>query len=503
MVSVKELKAISSGISILYVEDDIDLQRSVTHYLKIIFDRVEIAPNGKIALEALQKQEYDIIITDIQMPIMNGLEMIKIIREDRPKQEILITTAFSEADYMIEAISLNVNGYILKPMDFDKINLTLYKSVKGIALERENEEYKTDLEAIVEKRTKENTILEKEKVENYEQTLLSLVELVEKRDAYTAGHSIRVATYSKAIGREMGYDEESCELLYRAGILHDIGKIETPDAVLLKPGKLDELEYSLIKEHATTGYNLLKKIPMYKEISNIIMSHHERYDGTGYPQGLKNDAIPKLTRIMIVADAFDAMTTNRIYKARMSVDSAIKELNACTGTQFDAEVVKAAIKCLKSVVVDEEITQLPSNQMQDKRFAYFFEDQITQAYNPSYLELFLLKSANSSKRYYINILCLHNFGVFNTTYGWDEGNTFLKRVVEILSASYESASIFRIHGDDFVLICDKEIQIDTALFEALFKKYKDIVTTSQQKFNSDQHKISSLSELEELLNQNA
>jgi len=503
MVSVKELKAISGNISILYVEDNKELQKSVANYLNIIFDTVDLAPNGKVALEALEKQKYDIIITDIQMPIMNGLEMIKKIRETEAKQEILITTAFSEANYMIEAISLNVNGYILKPIDFDKINLTLYKSVKGIALQRENENYKTNLEEMVKKRTQENIVLEREKVENYEQTLLSLVELVEKRDAYTAGHSIRVATYSKAIAQEMGYDKESCELLYRAGILHDIGKIETPDAVLLKPGKLDNLEYSLIKEHATTGYKLLKKIPMYKEISNIIASHHERYDGTGYPLGLKNDEIPELTRVMIVADAFDAMTTNRIYKARMSIENAIEELNTCSETQFDTAVVNAAIKCLKDVNIDEDITQLPSTQMQDKRFAYFFEDQTTKAYNQSYLELFLLKNSDSTKRYYINILCLHNFSSFNSKYGWDEGNIFLKRVVATLRDSYEKSAIFRIHGDDFVLISDEEIKIDNALFETLFKKYKDIVTMSQQQLNSSQRKITSLSQLEEFLNQNS
>ena len=159
-------------------------------------------------------------------------------------------------------------------------------------------------------------ILEQESLmsQNFEKTLEALVSIVEDRDSYTGGHSQRVATYSKMIAKEMGFSDEECELIYRAGKLHDIGKISTPDNVLLKPDKLSKLEYKLIKRHVEVSYAILSTIPMYKDIADIVISHHERYDGKGYPKGIGGDEITILGHVMIVADAFDAMTTNRIYK---------------------------------------------------------------------------------------------------------------------------------------------------------------------------------------------
>lgn len=501
MSSLKELKAISSNISILYVEDDALLRASVVNYLKKVFDIIDIAQDGKEGLEAFSKQDYNIVITDIQMPNMNGLEMIKAIREKNPNQEIILTTAFSEVQYFMEAIDMDVSAYIIKPFDFEKFNAALYKVVKNISLFQENENYKKNLEEMVEKRTAKNLLLEAEKIDNYEKTLLSLVELVEKRDTYTGGHSIRVATYSKLIAQQMGYDYATCELLYRAGILHDIGKIETPDAVLLKPGNLDALEYSLIKEHVTTGSAMLAKIPMYLELSKVIASHHERYDGTGYPLGLAGDAIPELSRIMIVADAFDAMTTNRIYKPRMCLESALKELKKFSGTQFDARVIAPALEALKDIHINADIHQLPSTQMEDKRFAYFFEDPTTKAYNQAYLELLLIQNQDKQIKKYISVIYVHNFTAYNNTYGWNKGDLFLKTIVVRLRQAYPEAFVFRLHGDDFVIISDTKISMEQPTLQSLIKESNDIVTISKKDFNTQEHSIRSLIDLEKQLNQ--
>lgn len=400
----------------------------------------------------------------------------------------------------MEAISLNVNGYLIKPIDFNQINNNLYKIVRTINIYRENKNYRTNLEKMVEQRTAQNSLLQKDKIQNYEKTLLSFVELVEKRDTYTGGHSQRVANYCKLIAEEMGYDKEYCELLYRAGILHDIGKIGTPDAVLLKPGKLDELEYGLMKEHVTASAELLRKIPMYKELSGIIWAHHEHYDGTGYPNGLKRDKIPELARIMIVADAFDAMTTNRIYKARMNIESAIKELKSCSGTQFDPKVVEVAIDVLKNITIDTNIFQLPSTEMEYKRFAYFYEDQITKAYNQNYLDLVLIQNQNSLKIQYITVLFIRNFTAYNTAFGWDNGDLFLKRVVNILHDCHDSASIFRVHGDDFVLISESKLEMDLCIFKPILSESDNMVTIEYKEFNTDDDNINSLFELENCLN---
>jgi putative nucleotidyltransferase with HDIG domain len=497
MSFLKELKALGSQMSLLYVEDDTLLRESVANYLLKIFHVVDVAKDGKEGLETFLKSDYSIVITDIQMPNMNGMEMINAIKKVQPNQEIILTTAFSEVSYFMEAISLNISAYIIKPFDFDKLNAALYKVSKNLSLSKENENYKKNLETMVQERTAQNLLLEEDKIDNYEKTLLSLVELVEKRDTYTGGHSMRVATYSKLIAKEMGYDDAVCELLYKAGILHDIGKIETPDAVLLKPGNLDALEYSLIKEHVSTGAALLEHIPMYKELSQIISAHHERYDGEGYPLGLKGDAIPELSRIMIVADAFDAMTTNRIYKPRMSLKNALKELEKFSGTQFDPSVVKPARKALKDVTINADVHQLPSTHMENKRFAYFFEDQTTKAYNQSYLELVLVQ--NEAIAQSLQVIFVHNFTLYNNTYGWDAGNQCLKSIVTTLLQSFPESSVFRLHGDDFVLLGNAPVSIENSTLNALIKKSDNILSISQKIFNTQKDNIHSIADLEKCL----
>ncbi|NCB13281.1 MAG: HD-GYP domain-containing protein, partial [Erysipelotrichia bacterium] len=182
-----------------------------------------------------------------------------------------------------------------------------------------------------------------EKLENYKEVLYALIEMVEKRDPYTAGHSKRVASYAKEIAKKMHIKKQRSELIYEAGILHDIGKIVIPDNILLKPSSLNEIEYTLIKTHSTIGYELLSKVNSFKEIANIIHFHHERVDGLGYPCGLKGDEIPIEARILAVADAFDAMTTNRIYEKKKSIEDAITELIGLKDTMYDAEIVDIAI----------------------------------------------------------------------------------------------------------------------------------------------------------------
>jgi len=499
MVYLKELKKLGKNISILYVEDDEALLEGMVNYLSLMFKRVDTAIDGKEGLDRYKKRSYDIIITDIQMLNMNGIEMIRAIREINANQEILIATAFSEVHYLLKAIELNVSGYIQKPINFDKINTTLYKVVKTIYLQLENRRYKTKLEDMVEKKTAQNLILQKEKIDNYEQTLLSLVELVERRDTYTGGHSQRVAKYSKIIAKAMGFSKQECELVYRAGILHDIGKIETPDAVLLNPGKLDEFQFSIIKEHVSTGANMLKKIPMYKELSKIIAQHHERYDGRGYPAKVKGDEILPLARIMIVADAFDAMTTNRIYKSRMSKSDALQELSTFSRTQFDPEVAKCAINIFRDMELNEDIFQLPSTYMEEKKFAFFFEDQLTGVHNKTYLELMLVQNKNNNETRYLGILLLHNFTEYNKQYGWNSGDLLLKQIAKILTDEYKDCCIFRLEGDDFIISSDKYVDIHSPKIDELLSKTNGIIGLEIKEFKARDEKIESIGDIKKLL----
>ena len=281
MINVKTLKLLASGFRVLYIEDELELRNAVGTYLRKIFNYVDTAESGQSGLKKFQENNYDIVITDILMPHMNGLEMAAKIKVLAPEQEIIIISAYAEPSYFLDAIRLGINGYIIKPVNYEQVNMTLYKTVNKLTRFQENIMYKEHLEEMVEKRTKALIELEEEKIRNFEKTLLAFVEMIEDRDTYTGGHSQRVADYSKLIAQKMGRSDAECDLLHQAGILHDIGKIVTPDSILLKPGKLNGLEYKLIQEHVKVGYDLLSKIPMYKEIAEIIFYHHEHYDGGG------------------------------------------------------------------------------------------------------------------------------------------------------------------------------------------------------------------------------
>ncbi len=321
---------------------------------------------------------------------------------------------------------------------------------------------------------------DEEMSENFEKTLESFVQMVEQRDTYTAGHSHRISEYAVLIAKEMNLSNEEVQLIQRASILHDIGKISTPDSVLLKPGKLTQLEYKLIQEHVTASYEILSRIPMYKDLADIIICHHERYDGKGYPHQLQGSEIPLLSHIMIIADAFDAMTTNRIYKGRKTIPQAIEELKACSGAQFHPEIIKSAIKALSNIQLEETINQLPITDLEKERFSYFYRDRVTHVYNDEYLK-FVLNQNKFNKEYAcINILYMHNFSKYNTKYGWTQGDILLTQFADYLKDNFSSAQIFRIYGDDFVLINKQHVEIDLEQFKSLeFLKENSITVTAR------------------------
>ena len=460
MNEVKKLSKIASNFTVLYVEDDLVIQKSMEKYLKKLFKSVSVTNNGSSALAMFQKSKYDLVITDLSMPIIDGLEMIKRIRQIDSEQAILITSAHGEAEYMIEAIKFGIDGYIIKPFDYKQLNFELYKISNRLQKFKESALYKSHLENLIDKKSAIVNNLLSFQNENYEKTLYSMVEMIEFRDTYTAGHSKRVATYSQMIAKEMGYQNKDCTTIYQAGMLHDIGKIATPDAVLLNPQNLNDIEYKLIQEHVNVGYKILKDVPMFKDLAEIVYSHHERYDAKGYPRGIGGKDITPLARIIIVADAFDAMTTSRIYKARKSVNEALDELKLLSKKQFHPEVVPYAIKTLKDVEIDEHINQLPRTTIEKKRFAYFYEDTLTNVYNKSYLDLLLARNTYEYKYCYICIIFIHHFSAYNKKYGWASGDRFLKELAGELKDYFSNDVVFRVLGDDFVILSEDEIEIE-------------------------------------------
>ncbi|HIJ90982.1 MAG: HD domain-containing protein [Desulfobulbaceae bacterium] len=310
-------------------------------------------------------------------------------------------------------------------------------------------------------RQKESVIaLTAERTANYEETIFSFVDMIEQRDTYTAGHTERVAQYCLLIAREMGIEQKQAAKLYKAATLHDIGKVATPDSVLLKPGKLTSLDYDLIKIHALAGYEMLSKIEMYQELAVIIQHHHERHDGEGYPDGLRGNEIPLLSRIMAVGDAFDAMTTNRIYKARKEIPEALTELQALSGSQFHPEVVKAAVKVLADIKISPSISQLPVTNLEKKRFSYFFNDMLTGLYNEDYLKI-ILNNLDMNQYRCLHMLHLKKVPEYNKRHGWDNGNLLLKEFAVELQAGFPDALVFRAYGNDFATISKEHLAVDS------------------------------------------
>lgn len=499
MISVVELKKICSQLNVLYVEDDEKLIAIVSTYLKKIFKEVVTAGDGQLGLNAFKKGSFDLVITDIEMPNMNGLKMIEAIKEDAPEIEVIIVTAFSDSAYLMGAIKLDVSGYMLKPINFSDMNRTIFRITHKIVALRENKLYKLELEKMVKEEVGKNLMLEEEKIYNYEETLLSLVNMIEKRDTYTGGHSQRVATYCKAIATQMGCSAAECDFIYKAGILHDIGKIIIPDAILLKPGKLEANEYTLIQEHVSAGEQMLEKIPMYKELAHVIGSHHERYDGHGYPRQLKGDEIPFLSRIMIVADAFDAMTTNRIYKARLTSAEALAEVKSNSGTQFDPKIVEFALKAFAKVKIDPNSSQLPFGEIEQERFAYFYKDQISGLYNQTYLELMLSQNFITKSSKIINFISIHNFGAYNQKYSWKEGDALLKSFASYLLKNFENLLIFRLEGDDFIILTKEVLDIDISELKKFLDKFDPLLLVDYEIFDIEAEGIDSLSRFMEIL----
>ena len=337
-----------------------------------------------------------------------------------------------------------------------------------------------------------------EKTVNFEETIFSFIDMIEQRDPYTAGHTERVARYCQQIAQEMGLEEKEISKLYKAAMLHDIGKIATPDSVLLKPGKLTKQDYNLIKLHAFAGYHMLANIGMYKELAVIILHHHERHDGQGYPDHLKGEAIPLLSRILIVSDAFDAMTTNRIYKGRKKIPEALAELEQLSGSQFHPDVVKAAVTALANIKIPPSISQLPVTDLEKKRFSYYFNDKLTGLYNEDYLKIILRNNLEIYEYKCLHIIHVQNVPEYNKKHGWDAGNVLFKKFATELQSLYPDTLCFRAYGNSFVLLAKEHFEPDDTTLSALPGIAESELEIERQHLDLQKEKVYTIEKLEKL-----
>lgn len=331
---------------ILIADDEEDIRELLSDFMSGEGYECLIAAD---AFEALQKfrstPDIDLIMSDIRMPGRTGIELLDDVKQLDEDVMMVMITAVKDVESAIAAMSKGAYDYVSKPFKLNEVAAIAGKAIEKRQLVLENREYQKELERKVEARTIELRHALKELDKTYKFTLSALVTALDTRDTETQGHSFRVMRYTMELARRLGLEDPGfSKALEYAALMHDIGKIGIPDAILRKPGRLSPLEWEIMKTHPVLGYEILHKIKFLEEAAQIVLHHHEHFDGSGYPDGLKGEKIPLGSRIFAVADAFDAMTTKRPYSDAMTFQAALDDLLANKGILFDPDVVEAFVE---------------------------------------------------------------------------------------------------------------------------------------------------------------
>ncbi|HEU4400808.1 MAG TPA: HD domain-containing phosphohydrolase [Candidatus Polarisedimenticolia bacterium] len=319
-------------IHILVVDDEQAIRDVLTEGLNDTGYRCDTARDGSEALEKVKANGFQLVVSDIDMPQMDGVRLVQEIKKVRPDTEIIMLTGVVDVDVAVQAIRLGASDYLTKPFNLAEVRITVERALEKRRLVLENREYQRTLEARVLERTADLN-------RSYQTTLEALATALDTRDTETLGHSLRVAAYTVAVARRMGVSEPDLTDIYRGALLHDVGKIGVPDAILRKPGKLTPEEWVEMRKHPEIGYRILEGIHFLEAARQVVLCHQERFDGTGYPRGLKGQEIPLGARVFSVVDTLDAMTSDRCYRKALPYETARAEIIRYSGTQFDPDVV--------------------------------------------------------------------------------------------------------------------------------------------------------------------
>ena len=329
---------------ILIVDDEPPIRALLGEHLQQVGHQVMLAANGATALDILSRGGFDLVLTDVRMPGMNGLELLAEIIRTCPGVGVLMLTACEDLTLAVNAMRIGALDYILKPFRLAEIT----NSVREALDRRRNQIEQTQRMQLLEETVNERTVELRRMLDRLhdasEITLEALVAALDAREHETQAHSKRVSEYTLFLAREMSVDAGNLDIIRRGAMLHDIGKIGISDTILLKPGKLTDEEWVDMQKHPQIGFWILDGIEALKPASDVVLSHHERYDGKGYPRKLRGSDIPLGARIFSVTDCLDVMTSDRPYRKAMSYEQARNEILRFSGTQFDPDVVKCFLK---------------------------------------------------------------------------------------------------------------------------------------------------------------
>ena len=324
--------------TILLVDDEVNnlqlLRRTLRHDYNIL-----TASNGKEALEIVEGKgdEIALIVSDQKMPEMEGTEFLKRVAGEYPDIVKILLTGHLDVDAIVDSINdCHLYQYIVKPFDPEELKMTIDSGIR-----------KFDL-------VNNKTVILKDLRELFYKTIKLIASALDAKDPYTHGHSLRVTMYSLILAKNLNLDDTTLEEIETAGLLHDIGKIGIPQKILCKPDKLTDEEYELMKSHPARAEKMLMSIKKLTVVSNWLRCHHERWDGKGYPYGLKGEEIPISGRIIALADTYDAMTSTRSYRKALSHETAIEEIKRCAGTQFDPVLADLFVKCSEEIKAAKE-----------------------------------------------------------------------------------------------------------------------------------------------------
>ncbi|MBQ4276276.1 MAG: response regulator [Lachnospiraceae bacterium] len=329
---------------VVVVDDDAIILKQANMTLAEAGFKVTCLKNGKLLMDYIKMNPVDILLLDIRMPEMDGFETIQALREwevenSKEAVPVIFLTANEDAESEAMGLTLGAIDFIKKPFSSEVLKIRVRNILDLILLQK-------DLQGEVQKKTSELESLSLHVVQ-------TLAKTIDAKDAYTNGHSERVAEYSREIAKRYGYDEARQEEIYMMGLLHDVGKIGVPDTVINKPGRLTDEEFGMIKKHPIKGAEILATVSEMPKLVTGARWHHERFDGNGYPDGLKGEDIPEEARIIAVADAYDAMTSHRSYRDIIPQDHVKSEIENGMGTQFDEKFARIM---LDMIAEDTEYT---------------------------------------------------------------------------------------------------------------------------------------------------
>lgn len=438
--------------TILIVDDD---RMNLVTAQKFLIEEYKVVGvnSGKQAFKYLMKYRPDLILLDIFMPEIGGFEVMKLLQENEDwcKIPVIFLTADKKTETESKCFQMGAHDFITKPFE---PGIMLNRIRRAIELDG----YRKDLQRRLEEKTREVELVTI-------QAITTVANTIDAKDDYTKGHSIRVAYYSEALARKIGWSEDEVQNIHYIALLHDIGKIGVPDSVLNKPFKLTNVEFELIKNHTVMGAEILKDIKMFPNVSVGAKYHHERYDGKGYPSGLKGDEIPVVARIIGIVDSYDAMTSNRVYRKRLQDEMVRQELVRGKGSQFDPYLVDQFMELLEEGNLQQNI---PEEDMvmpifnSDKIYGGVTREETGLNTKLDYLTGLLgreqgekeitesLRNGNGC----IMMIDLDNFREMNDKFGHLAGDYVLKEVADLLKEVSRKNIVCRMGGDEFLYYVD-------------------------------------------------